>query len=137
MLTPAQTALISLAILGFAQVPSYAQHMNAAGAPCPQPASNAETTRCFLSAAKHADEELNRTYVQIRKVLGSDNLRKLEDAERLWIQYRDATCMAERDLYGNGTGAYSAHAACLEAEMRFRINDLNATYGWRVEKFSK
>jgi uncharacterized protein YecT (DUF1311 family) len=137
MLTPARTALISLAILGFAQVPCYAQHMNAAGAPCQQPASNAETTQCFLSAAKHADEELNRTYVQIRKILGSDDLRKLEDAERLWIQYRDATCIAERDLYGNGTGAYPAYAACLEAETRFRVNDLNATYGWRVEKFSK
>ncbi len=81
--------------------------MNAAGAPCQQPASNAETTQCVLSAVKHADEDLNRTYVQIRKILGSDDLRKFEDAERILIQYRDATCMAERDLYRNGTGAPS------------------------------
>lgn len=137
MLTPVRKALMSLAILGFAQGPCYAQHMNAAGAPCQQTASTAETTRCFLSAAKHADEALNRTYLQIRKVLSSDDLRKLEDAEQLWIQYRDSACKAERDLYGNGTGANPAHAACLEAETRFRVDDLNATYGWRVEKFSK
>ena len=137
MLTLARISLVSLAILSCAQVPCYAQHMNAVGAPCQQPASNAETTQCFLSASKRANEKLNRTYSQIRKILGADDLRKLQDAERFWIQYRDATCMAERDLYGNGTGAYPAHAACLEAETRFRVNDLNATYGWRVEKFSK
>jgi uncharacterized protein YecT (DUF1311 family) len=111
--------------------------MNAAGAPCQQSASNAETAECFLSASKRADEQLARTYAQIQKVLGADDLRKLQNAERLWTQYRDAACTAERDLYGEGTGAYPAYAACLEAETRFRVDDLNAAYGWRVEKFSK
>ncbi len=38
MVTLARTPLVSLVALGFAQVPCYAQHMNAAGAPCQQPA---------------------------------------------------------------------------------------------------
>lgn len=126
--------LLAGVMLACSQLPCSAQHMNAPGAPCQQAGSNAETGQCFDLASQNADGELNRTYAQIRKVLLPEDRANLEGAERAWLKYRNATCAAERKLYGQGTGAFPAYAACLEAETRQRTSDLLATYGWKVEK---
>ena len=83
------------------------------------------------------DRKLNQTYTQILSVLQPDDQQKLRTAQRLWVQFRDTTCAAERDLYEGGTGANPALLACVEEEARLRTNDLRATYGWLVEKFAK
>jgi uncharacterized protein YecT (DUF1311 family) len=111
--------------------------MNAAGAPCQQPATNAETARCFTAASQQADIELNRIYGQIQGALPANDRTKLQAAERFWIQYRDADCSAAYDLYGGGSGGPAEHAACLEAQTRLRVTDLDTTYGWLVEKVAK
>jgi uncharacterized protein YecT (DUF1311 family) len=111
--------------------------MNAAGAPCRQAGTTAETAQCFSLAARQADDDLNRTYEQIRRALRPEDQAKLQASERLWISYRDAACTAERDLYTDGTGANPAHLACLEAETRQHLTALSQRYGWRLEKFSK
>ena len=110
--------------------------MNAAEAPCRNVVVTAEMAQCFDRARKDADQELNRAYVEIRAVLAPKDRQNLEDAERAWLKYRDATCAAERDLYAGGTGSFPAHLACLEEETRLRTSDLRATYGWKFEKAS-
>jgi uncharacterized protein YecT (DUF1311 family) len=115
---------------------SMGQHMNAKDAPCRGPSSNAEETQCFISASGNADTEMNRMYNRVRKVLGAEEQEKLQVAQRFWLQFRDANCAAERDLYGGGTAAPMVYAACIEADTRQRTAELNTMYGWRLIKFS-
>jgi uncharacterized protein YecT (DUF1311 family) len=118
---------------------AFAQHMNAADAPCRQPASDFEETKCFSNAAQLADEKLNQTYNAIRDFFRSRNRTSddeaLRDSQQLWIKFRDANCAAERKLYGNGSAASMSYFACLEAMSRHRMHELVTEYGWLSEKF--
>jgi uncharacterized protein YecT (DUF1311 family) len=94
---------------------------------------------CFYAASQKADANLNRTYAQIRAALknrGDDeDLHNLLDAQRLWLQFRDASCKAERALYEGGTAQPTAYRACIEELTRKRSEDLNATYDWVLVKW--
>ena len=127
-------ALATLVVLGGSQVPSWAQHMNSPGAPCRDAVATSDIAQCFDRAYSNADHELNKVYAEARAVLAPTNRENLQDAERAWLKYRDATCAAERSLYEGGTAASPAYSACLEEETRQRASDLRAIYGWKVEK---
>jgi uncharacterized protein YecT (DUF1311 family) len=116
-------------------VGAFAQSMNAAGGPCAIAGSTAATVECFDNAFKAADRDLNALYRHIQKVLRPDESKALVQAERLWLQYRDATCEAEYELYGGGTGGPATRLACLESETRSRETSLMRSYEWRLEKF--
>src|ERR1035441_656627 len=87
-----------------------AQHMNAPDSPCKAPASNAEMTACFISASKTADERLNKICNRIREVLSADEQRDLQAAQRLWLEFRDANCSAERNLYAGDRKSTRLHS---------------------------
>ena len=114
--------------------PSLAQHMNVPGNSCEKAATNVETGDCFEQAYKTADKQLNLLYQQIRSVVNEADQSRLAAAEAAWLKYRDASCNAERGLYGMGTGANPAALACLEAETRSRTLDLHQTYGWKLQQ---
>jgi uncharacterized protein YecT (DUF1311 family) len=116
---------------------TYGQHMNAPDAPCQSPASNAEMTSCFIQTSKAADERLNKTYSRIREVLSPDEQHDLQNAQRLWLKFRDTNCSAERNLYAGGSAGPTVYAACIEADARKRTSDLKMMYGWRLEKHGK
>ena len=59
--------------------------------------------------------------------------KRLVTAQRLWIEYRDANCTAERELYAGGTAATPVYLACLEAMTRARTNELWVTYAVRLK----
>jgi uncharacterized protein YecT (DUF1311 family) len=109
-----------------------AQHMNSAGAPCRNVAVTLAMENCFDKAYKAADRGLNQTYSQISKVLQPDEFEQLKVAQRLWIQFRDATCTAESNLYKGGTASAPAYSACLEELTRQRTVDLKTIYGWVI-----
>jgi uncharacterized protein YecT (DUF1311 family) len=109
-----------------------AQHMNSAGAPCRNVAITIAMENCFDKAYKAADSGLNQMYIQISRVLQPDDLQRLKVAQRLWIQFRDATCTAESNFYNGGTASAPAYSACLEEETRQRTADLTAIYGWVI-----
>ena len=109
-----------------------AQHMNSAGAPCRNVAVTLAMENCFDKAYRAADSALNQRYAQISKVLQPDDLERLKVAQRLWIQFRDATCTAESDLYSGGTASAPAYSACLEELTRLRTADLDTIYGWVI-----
>lgn len=111
------------------------QHMNAKDTSCLKAGPNSDVTECFVTEAKSADRELNDAYAKILKVLEPADQNKLRIAQRLWVQYRDANCTAERDLYGGGTGEPTTYFACMAADTRQRTAELNTMYGWRVLKF--
>ncbi len=114
-----------------------AQHMNAPDAPCQRAGSNADETACFVTTYQAADKELNRVYGVVLSIVDGDELLKLKAAQRLWIQFRDANCSAERELYRGGSAAPMVDYACLEAMTRNRTTELKTMYGWRVEKWDK
>jgi uncharacterized protein YecT (DUF1311 family) len=110
------------------------QHMNAKDAPCQSPSSTAEEAQCFATARTASDNELNETYKQISSKLDPSERAALTEAERRWIDFRDANCRAERVLYEGGSGAPIAFLACMVAETRQRAHDLLVMYGWRLAK---
>jgi uncharacterized protein YecT (DUF1311 family) len=109
-----------------------AQHMNSAGAPCRNVAVTLALENCFDKAYKTADSGLSQRYSEISKVLQPDDLQRLKVAQRLWIQFRDATCTAESNLYNGGTASAPAYSACLEELTRQRTEDLKTIYGWVI-----
>ena len=78
---------------------------------------------------KLADTELNRVYQQILRDYKADNafIKKLKNAQRAWLAYRDAQLAA---IYPDlSPGAYgSAHPMCRCHELRYlteaRTNEL-------------
>ena len=108
--------------------------MNAKDGPCQAPATGAEETACFYAASKKSDTELNALYRRIQTVVGGDELAKLKTAQRLWIQFRDANCNAEHELYSGGSAAPMVQLACMEAVTRHRTEELKVMYAWRLEK---
>ena len=128
-----RTALFVLVICNCSCSIAAAQHMNATHAPCQKTSGvTAELDNCFGNAYRAADVQLNRLYKQIRQVLTPDEQQQLITAQRLWVQFRDATCSAESDLYKGGDAESPAYSACLEEETRLRVADLKTTYGWVV-----
>jgi len=126
---------VGLLVLGLCCISSSAQHMNAADAPCKNAGSNAEITQCFVDTNRAADKRLNEFYGQIKKAIDGEEWAKLQAAQRLWIQFRDANCLAEQKLYEGGSAASMVYYACLEADTRQRTKELKTMYGWRIEKF--
>src|ERR1700761_1537263 len=96
------------AAFAFCCVLAEAQHMNARDAPCQGIGVTIALDNCFNKAYRTADRELNQFYQQIRQVLKPEEQQQLLEAQRLWIQFRDATCKAESDLYKGGTAASPA-----------------------------
>lgn len=132
MITLVRSWLLLLAVFLCYDSIARAQHMNSAGAPCRGIAVTVALENCFDKAYKTADNGLNQTYSQISKVLQRDDLERLKVVQRLWIQFRDATCTAESDLYKGGTASAPAYSACLEELTRQRTTDLKTIYGWVI-----
>jgi uncharacterized protein YecT (DUF1311 family) len=124
--------LLLLAFFVFHGSGAKAQHMNSAEAPCRNVSMTVAMENCFDQAYKAADLTLNQNYSQISKVLQPDDLQRLKSAQRLWIQFRDATCTAESHLYNGGTASAPAYSACLEEVTRQRAADLETIYGWVI-----
>jgi uncharacterized protein YecT (DUF1311 family) len=132
MITLVRTWLLLLTAFLCCDSVARAQHFNSASAPCRNVAVTLAMENCFDKAYKAADGQLNQMYSQISKVLQPDELQQLKVAQRLWIQFRDATCTAESDLYKGGTASTPAYSACLEEETRRRTADLKTIYGWVI-----
>ena len=107
--------------------------MNEKDSPCANAVVTVDSVRCLAKAREAADARLNALYKTVRSKLDPDEVQELVTAQRLWIQYRDANCAAERDLYSGGTATGPAYLACLEAMTRSRTRELRVTYTVRLK----
>jgi uncharacterized protein YecT (DUF1311 family) len=123
-----KTSLILGALAILSTVPAYGQHMNEKDSPCANVVITAELTDCLSRARDKADAKLNTVYKEVRSHLQAEDAERLTKTQRLWLQYRDANCTAERDLYEGGTAKYPAYFACLESMTRARTRELQLTY---------
>jgi uncharacterized protein YecT (DUF1311 family) len=126
--------ILPIALIFCSSVVCNAQHMNATDAPCQEAGSGADETHCFVVASQQRGRELNHIYQDVLKVLAPDEAVQLRTAQRNWIQFRDSNCRAEKALYAGGSSAPMVYYACVEAETRYRIQDLKNTYQWRIDK---
>jgi uncharacterized protein YecT (DUF1311 family) len=85
--------------------------MNVRTGPCQSAGTGADEAQCFF---------LDRV--------------KLQAAQRLWIQFRDANCEAEYDLYSGGSAGPIVREACLAATTRQRTAELHVMYDWQLKK---
>ena len=109
-------------------IPAGAQHTNEKDSPCADVVITADLANCLAKAGNAADGQLNAAYKHLRERLDAADDQRLVAAQRLWVQYRDANCKAERDLYQGGTAASPTYLACLEAMTRARTRELSIMY---------
>jgi uncharacterized protein YecT (DUF1311 family) len=126
-------AVIPFAALIAAKLPAGAQHMNEKDSPCATVVVTVDLANCLAKARDAADTQLNAAYKNLRGKLDAADGQRLVATQRLWIQYRDTNCAAERDLYEGGTAASPAYLACMEAMTRARTKELAVTYAVRLK----
>ncbi len=61
-------------------------------------------------------------------------LAKLKVAQRLRVQFRDANCAVEQEIYEGGSTYGMVGSACLAAMTRQRTEELKVMYGGLLEK---
>ena len=66
---------------------------------------------CMLAETKRQDTLLNDSYKALMSKLTTERKKTLLDAERAWIQFRDANCRFYEDPKG-GTSATLAAKEC-------------------------
>jgi uncharacterized protein YecT (DUF1311 family) len=126
-------AVILTTALIAARLPARAQHMNEKDSPCAAVVVTVDLANCLVKARDVADGQLNAAYNNLRGKLDAADGQRLVVTQRLWIQYRDTNCAAERDLYQGGTAASPAYLACLEAMTRARTKELAVTYAVKLK----
>jgi uncharacterized protein YecT (DUF1311 family) len=114
-----------------------AQDFNVPSSPCHSTAGTSDQMACLDRALHAADSQLNDMYTRSLQALLPADRKRLVEAERIWVQYRNASCEAEQDLFEAGTAGPPAELACREAETRSRVMALERAYGWEVLKFGK
>lgn len=86
--------------------------------------TQSEITACFGDDEKAADSTLNKFYQSLMRVLSDDDKRRLRDAQRAWISFRDKECIFRVAPYADGSIAPSLTASCVTALSAQRVVDL-------------
>jgi len=107
---------------------SSAQTPTQAEALCKDAKTQREMNECLAAAYQKADEELNVFYSSLRKKIGEVSFKKLQEAQRAWLKYRDANCEADSALYEGGSIQSAMRSGCLERVTRGRIAELHIIY---------
>ncbi|MEO1199793.1 MAG: lysozyme inhibitor LprI family protein [Pseudomonadota bacterium] len=108
-------------------------------ADCDTAQSTPEINACLEAQLQISDDALNDAYQLARREIDAadwldgetreDWKIALRDAQRLWIQYRDADCMDTVPYeWGGGTGTTSGILICLITKTDTRTEELRARY---------
>ncbi|MCA8299153.1 lysozyme inhibitor LprI family protein [Burkholderia sp. AU30198] len=89
---------------------------------CANPQDQRTMNECASRAYARVDAELNRRYraLQSRLKDDRDGARKLTEAQRAWIAFRDTECVFQTIRVAGGSAEPLARAACLEETTRSR-----------------
>jgi uncharacterized protein YecT (DUF1311 family) len=126
---------LSTLIAGFAlESSAVADSTSSRASPCWKEGNTLAISECLGASGEQSNADLDRTYGRIISVLDAGDRQGLEQAQRLWLAYRDATCVAERRLWSGGTGGNPAYLACVDDETRHRLDYLHTTYRLRLQR---
>lgn len=95
-LTPlARTTALFIAL--FAQGPARAAE------PCAKAITDAQMLDCEAKNLAAADAQLNVAYAKLMKLLDAEGKKKLRDAQRAWVAFRDANAVFAGDQNRGGS----------------------------------
>ena len=118
-----------LPLLACASAPAWSQSPD----PCKTQSNTIEINACAKQEFDAQDRSLNIAYQkvlgQIRTESTQSTTQKLVAAQRLWVQFRDADCMARESLFEGGTVHTVVYLQCLRDHTVQRIKDLD-TQSW-------
>ena len=95
--------------------------------PCGKYGTQAEANACARRDFAKAEAEMKGIYEQlVTEFAGGDGdeRRKLEKAQSLWLQYREAACESEASIYEGGTIRPAIYSSCLASVTRERTGRL-------------
>ena len=115
-------SLACLALLGWAGA--------AAALDCSKAMTTPDMNECAAIDQKKADARLNQVYQRVLKSLepdagGAETKKKLVEAQRAWVKFRDADCAAVYQQHIDGTIRNVMHHGCMRARTEQRIKELN------------
>ncbi|MCA8292578.1 lysozyme inhibitor LprI family protein [Burkholderia sp. AU30198] len=89
---------------------------------CANPQDQRAMNECASRGYARADAELNRRYRALQRRLKGDRdgARKLTEAQRAWIAFRDTECAFQTIGVAGGSAEPLARAACLEETTQSR-----------------
>ncbi|MBS0470514.1 MAG: DUF1311 domain-containing protein [Proteobacteria bacterium] len=114
----AGTALATL----FAAAPARADDWD--GIDCRNAMTQLEMNVCANKDFRKADRKLNDAYQRLRKNLDPGEFRKLRDAQRAWIQFRDKECTFEAAENEGGSIYPMMYSGCLAGQTETRTRQL-------------
>jgi len=120
------TIIIIICVLGMVV---FAQKKKTERDPCKDPMSQAEMNLCSRREYEKADAEMNKVYKQLMLELAgyeSNHRPKFQEAQSLWLKYRDANCDSEASVYEGGSIRPTVYYSCLASVTRERTNRLKA-----------
>jgi uncharacterized protein YecT (DUF1311 family) len=82
-----------------------------------------EMTNCILAETVRQDARLNENYRRLISKLSEERKKALLEAQRAWIQFRDANCSFYNDPKG-GTAAHLAANECILNAIADRAKEL-------------
>jgi uncharacterized protein YecT (DUF1311 family) len=118
------TALI---VACFPSLKAYPWRQSLRETPCGKYGTQAEANACARRDYEKAEAEMKRVYEQLITELdgrAGERGRKLEKAQSLWVQYREATCESEASIYEGGSIRPAIYNGCLASVTRERSGRL-------------
>ncbi len=122
-----KATLISLPILGVIVAPNLASGNSdeiAQKFTCDSPQTTSEMRVCAGQSYEKADRELNQVYQQLKPKLDASQQKRLINAQRAWIQFRDKSCAFEGAFAEGGTLEPVLKLSCLTDVTEQRVKDL-------------
>jgi uncharacterized protein YecT (DUF1311 family) len=106
---------------------AFAQEKKGSEVPCGETGTQAEANACARQEYQKADAEMNKVYGRLMTELADykgDDQQKLQRAQALWLQYRDANCESESSIYQGGSIRPAVYNSCLASVTRERTRRL-------------
>lgn len=111
----------------FQSVEALPRRQSSSDIPCGKYGTQAEANACARRDFEKAEAELKGVYGQlVTEFAGRGGVwrRKLEKAQSLWLQYREAACESEASIYEGGSIRPAIYNGCLAEVTRERADRL-------------
>ena len=92
---------------------------------CQNAMTQRDMNQCAYLDFQKEDKVLNQLYQRHRATLSNERKTQLKEAQQAWLRFRDLSCDYEADFYVGGSIAPMVKSACLIAQTKNRIVDLN------------
>ena len=91
---------------------------------CKPDGNTLEMRKCASDQYQIADQKLNQTYQKLIGQLSPERKKRLIEAQRAWISFRDKTCSFESSQVLGGTAEPLFLTLCLAKVTQQRVQDL-------------